>query len=93
MTRLVDSELFKLRTTRTFYGLSLISLGLILVIVDPRSLAHGLRARRRGADGHARRSASSCRRSRSLLGVLIVTSEFRHGTITPSLLVVPDRTS
>ena len=33
MTRLVGSELFKLRTTRTFYGLTLISLGLILVIV------------------------------------------------------------
>ena len=31
MTRLVGSELFKLRTTRTFYGLTLISLGLILV--------------------------------------------------------------
>ena len=34
MTRLVGSELFKLRTTRTFYGLTLISLGLILVIVS-----------------------------------------------------------
>ena len=30
VTRLVGSELFKLRTTRTFYGLTLISLGLIL---------------------------------------------------------------
>ena len=28
-----------------------------------------------------------------LLGILIVTSEFRHGTITPSLLVVPNRTT
>jgi ABC-2 type transport system permease protein len=27
-----------------------------------------------------------------VLGVLSITSEFRHGTITPSLLVVPDRT-
>ena len=26
-----------------------------------------------------------------LLGIISVTSEFRHGTITPSLLVVPDR--
>ena len=26
-----------------------------------------------------------------VLGILAVTSEFRHGTITPSLLVVPDR--
>ena len=28
-----------------------------------------------------------------LLGILAVTSEFRHGTITPSLLVVPNRTT
>ncbi len=26
-----------------------------------------------------------------MIGILSVTSEFRHGTITPSLLVVPDR--
>ena len=26
-----------------------------------------------------------------MLGILAITSEFRHGTITPSLLVVPDR--
>ena len=26
-----------------------------------------------------------------VLGILAVTTEFRHGTITPSLLVVPDR--
>ena len=26
-----------------------------------------------------------------VLGILAITSEFRHGTITPSLLVVPDR--
>ena len=27
-----------------------------------------------------------------VLGILAVSTEFRHGTITPSLLVVPDRT-
>ena len=26
-----------------------------------------------------------------MLGILAITSEFRHGTITPSLLVVPNR--
>ena len=91
MTRLVGSELFKLRTTRTFYGLTLISLGLILVIVilvsaltdfqpDEEVLTDMLGA------GFFMQAITL------LLGILIVTSEFRHGTITPSLLVVPDRT-
>ncbi len=92
MTRLVSSELFKLRTTRTFYGLTLISLGLILVIVvlvsaltdfqpDEEVLTDMLGA------GFFMQAITL------LLGVLIVTSEFRHGTITPSLLVVPNRTT
>ena len=92
MTRLVGSELFKLRTTRTFYGLTLISLGLILVIVilvsaltdfqpDEEILTDMLGA------GFFMQAITL------LLGILIVTSEFRHGTITPSLLVVPNRTT
>jgi ABC-2 type transport system permease protein len=90
MTRLIGSELFKLRTTRTFYGLTGISLALILVIVilvsalspfDPgdRPLPDLMEA------GFFMQAITL------VLGILIVTSEFRHGTITPSLLVVPDR--
>jgi ABC-2 type transport system permease protein len=90
MTRLVGSEVFKLRTTRTFYGLTLIALALMLLIVvlvsaledfgpDEEVLTDMLGA---GFFMHA---------ISLLLGILIVTSEFRHGTITPSLLVVPNR--
>jgi ABC-2 type transport system permease protein len=90
MTRLVGSELFKLRTTRTFYGLTLISLGLMLLIVV---LVSALEDFQPGEDvltdilgaGFFMHAISL------LLGILIVTSEFRHGTITPSLLVVPNR--
>jgi ABC-2 type transport system permease protein len=91
MTRLVASELFKLRTTRTFYGIVIGALGLVLVIVI---LAAAL----------AKFSPTDMPRTDLLhvvtliqpfaliLGILAITSEFRHGTITPSLLVVPERT-
>jgi ABC-2 type transport system permease protein len=71
MTRQVTAELFKLRTTRTFYGVIAGALGLVLVIVL-------------GISGFAQVFAL-------VLGILALTSEFRHGTITPSLLVVPGR--
>ena len=90
MTRLISAELFKLRTTRTFYGVVGGALGLVLLIViiaaatatwNPgdtplRDLI--------GISGFAQVFAL-------VLGILALTSEFRHGTITPSLLIVPDR--
>ncbi len=88
MTRLVGAEVFKLRTTRTFYGLVLGALGLVLLIVilatatagkDDITLRDAI-----GISGFAQVFAL-------LLGIIAVTAEFRHGTVTPSLLVVPDR--
>ncbi len=88
MTRLVGAEVFKLRTTRTFYGLVLGALGLVLVIVILASAtANKSDITLRdviGISGFAQVFAL-------LLGIIAVTSEFRHGTVTPSLLVVPDR--
>ena len=90
MTRLVGSEIFKLRTTRTFYGLVGGALGLVLVIVILVSALVKFSASDRplndmmGVAGLAQAFVL-------VLGILSVTSEFRHGTITPSLLVVPDR--
>ena len=88
MTRLVGAEVFKLRTTRTFYGLIGGALGLVLLIVilasstaakDDITLRDVI-----GISGFAQVFAL-------LLGIICVTSEFRHGTVTPSLLIVPDR--
>lgn len=91
MTRLLGAELFKLRTTRTFYGLVGGCLALVALITV---LASAL--------GHHTRSDDVMRNLMSLaglaqafalvLGVLGITTEFRHGTITPTLLVAPRRT-
>ncbi len=90
MTRLLSAEIFKLRTTRTFYGLVGGSLALVLTIVilvtalvnfspSDRPLTDMM-----GVAGFVQVFAL-------MLGILSITTEFRHGTITPSLLVVPDR--
>jgi ABC-2 type transport system permease protein len=90
MTRLVTAEIFKLRTTRTFYGIVGGALGLILLIVVVASATAtwgpGDAPLRDllGISGFAQVFAL-------VLGILALTSEFRHGTITPSLLIVPDR--
>jgi ABC-2 type transport system permease protein len=90
MTRLVIAEIFKLRTTRTFYGVVGGALGLVLLIVVVASATAtwqpGDTPMRDllGISGFAQVFAL-------VLGILAVTSEFRFGTITPSLLIVPDR--
>jgi ABC-2 type transport system permease protein len=90
MTRLISAEIFKLRTTRTFYGVVGGALGLVFLIVIIASAtatwspADTPMRDLLGISGFAQVFAL-------VLGILAVTSEFRFGTITPSLLVVPDR--
>lgn len=90
MTRLVGAELFKMRTTRTAWGLAIGALALIVVICVAASAA--------GDFSHESDPARSLLGVAALaqvftlvLGILAVTTEFRHGTITPSLLAVPGR--
>jgi ABC-2 type transport system permease protein len=93
VTHAINAELFKLRTTRTFFLLILITLGLVLVagllmisLIDFSS-----------DDGDVPYEILNfvlgppLRAVAMILGVLAITNEFRHGTITPTLLVVPDR--
>jgi ABC-2 type transport system permease protein len=93
MRRALSSELLKLRTTRTFYALVGSALGLVLLIVgvaaatgdwstSPGDTPPGL---------DLLGVATVAQLFALVLGILAVTSEFRHGTITPSLLVVPSR--
>ncbi|MBE2314975.1 ABC transporter permease [Solirubrobacter sp. CPCC 204708] len=91
MINVVNSELFKLRTTRTFLALFGIALAIVLVA----SICICAFVNFNGEDvsneilgivfGPIVRALAL------VIGILAVTNEFRHGTITPTLLVVPDR--
>ena len=91
MTRLITAEIFKLRTTRTFYGIVGGALGLVFTIVIIASAT----ATWSPSDTPMRDLlgiAGLTQVFALVLGIVALTSEFRHGTITPSLLAVPDRT-
>ncbi|MDO8209313.1 ABC transporter permease [Conexibacter sp. CPCC 206217] len=93
MSRALSSELLKLRTTRTFYALVGSALGLVLLIVCVAAATgdwtYGPGDTPPGLDLLG--VAAIAQLFAVVLGILAVTSEFRHGTITPSLLVVPSR--
>lgn len=90
MTDAIASELIKLRTTRTFYGVVLGALALLLVIFLAGSLAGDFETTREPAK-EILPIAGLAQTFALILGVLAITTEFRHGTITPSLLAVPQR--
>ena len=91
MTRVIAAEFVKLRTTRTFFAflgrlrwLALVPTILVCAFVN--------------FDAETSRSrsllffiGSLVQTFALLIGILAVTTEFRHGTITPTLLVVPNR--
>ncbi len=91
MTRLVSAEWLKLRSTRTTLALVGSVLALIVLIsllatltgdpdTDNFSAVDLL-----GISGFAQAFAL-------VIGILAVTTEFRHGTITPTLIASPDKT-
>ena len=90
MSRLIGAEMLKLRTTRT--GVALIgSVVAIVVLVSALATFTGdfdsgnfNTVDLLGISGFAQPFAL-------VLGILAVTSEFRHGTITPTLIVAPGR--
>jgi ABC-2 type transport system permease protein len=90
VTRVVAAELLKLRTTRTFWGLALSALGLVLLIVVLNlALDDGLRS----ADDvrNLLSSAAIFGLLSLVLGVVAGAGEYRHGTIASTLLVTPQR--
>jgi ABC-2 type transport system permease protein len=89
MTALVNAELLKLRTTRTAIGFLIATVLLTLLFqgatfaTENISDADDLRTAIAGAGGAALLLL--------LLGIIATTGEYRHRTITGSLLVTPDR--
>jgi ABC-2 type transport system permease protein len=90
VTRVVSAELLKLRTTRTFYGLALAALALVmLAVVLPLALNDDF-----ADEGDVRSVLSSAGASglmMLILGVVASAGEYRHGTIAWTLLVTPVR--
>jgi ABC-2 type transport system permease protein len=90
MSRLISAEALKLRSTRTFLVLSLgalaVSLGVTAAIGASGEFERSIPAARQ-----ALAAAGIVQIAAGILGILAVTGEFRHGTITPTLLVTPDR--
>src|SRR3954447_4677916 len=93
MMRLVSAEVLKLRTTRTFYVLMLIALALVVLPTIPISAFAKFSAT--DSDGPIEVFlffiGGLVQSFALVLGILAATTEFRHGTITPTLLVVPNR--
>ena len=92
MTGLVRSELLKIRTTRGWWAYLIVLVGLVGIgsaaevgsrSVDERS---GLDFQFALVDLVGIASLLAI-----ILGITIVTTEFRHGTITPTLLATPGR--
>lgn len=90
MSGAIRSELVKLRTTRTFLGIVIATLGLIALLVGAIAAAAPFNPDE--TPGYDLIDTAGLAQPFALvLGLLAVSTEFRHGTITPTLLATPDR--
>jgi ABC-2 type transport system permease protein len=88
VTALLQAELLKLRTTRTFAGMAAAAIGLsLLIVVLTAALMAGFS--REDAGDLLLFDTSSF--FMCALGAVGITGEWRHRTITSSLLAAPDR--
>jgi len=91
VSRALAAELFKLRTTRTSWGVTLGSLALVVIISVIAALAGDFSSTDEPPGTDLLEISGIVQVFALILGILVVATEFRHGTITPSLLAVPDR--
>ena len=92
MINLFRAELLKLTTTRMLYGF-LGALLLIVLIADVATIASEQKANLETEENQADLfgAAASGIIFVLLLGVMLMAGEFRHGTITQTLLITPSR--
>jgi ABC-2 type transport system permease protein len=91
VSRAIAAELFKLRTTRTSWGVTLGPLALVVIISVIAALAGDFSSSDEAPGSDLMEISGLVQIFALVLGILVVATEFRHGTITPSLLAVPDR--
>lgn len=92
MTRILRSELLKLRTTRTVLGLALGMLALVLLVALLQGLVtHAAELARDNQQRSLVGVGGVAVVFAALVGLLSITSEFRFGTIRPTLLFSPKR--
>jgi ABC-2 type transport system permease protein len=89
----ISAEFFKLRTTRTSWAVTLGSIALVLIIrlVAGLTAEFATEATDESPGQDLLQIGGLVQIFALVLGILVVATEFRHGTITPSLLAVPDR--
>jgi ABC-2 type transport system permease protein len=92
VTALLQSELLKIRTTRGWY----VYLGILVLLVGAAAAAEvgtGADAERSTVELQVRviDAAGISALLALILGITVITTEFRHGTITPTLLASPHR--
>ena len=90
MTNLLAAEILKLRSTRTFWTVAGITLALV-VVTTIADLASGGAPENADDFGAFIAVAGIAGLSMLILGVVGSAGEYRHGTITSTLLVAPDR--
>ena len=89
MSRLLRAELIKLRTTRTFYALAGTAIGISLVITI---LVASLEEPTEDSVATDVFQNDASTLFIMILAIVGITGEWRHRTITSSLLAAPDRT-
>ena len=93
MTDQLLSELRKMRSTRTNLGLLAGMIGLTLLTVLINGFVLSANELQTHDNQHTLLSAgTNGALFAALIGVMVITSEFRHGTIRPTFVVTPHRT-
>jgi ABC-type transport system involved in multi-copper enzyme maturation permease subunit len=92
VTGLLRSELLKLRTTRTTWGLLLVEIALVVLAVVAQGLSStALELEFADNERTLFGSGTGATLIAAFVGMLSVTTEFRYGTIRPALVFEPRR--